>query len=156
MIRLAEPVLAYAQANTAKLVKFLVVTGGSVITGLALLALLLYGFDWGYVAANATSMAIMVMPNYLANRYWVWAKRSKNSFKTEVLPFWTMAIIGFVFSTVALGFVESQGWPKLAALVANLVAYGIVWVFKFFVMEKFLFGDEPADSATSDLVAAQR
>jgi len=135
-----EEAFAYVRANAAKLIKFLVVTGGSVILGQLLLALFIYVLDWPFVRANVVAVAIMVMPNYLANRYWVWGKRSKNSFKTEVLPFWTLALIGFVFSTVAVWFVQEQGWPKLMVLVANFVAYGLVWVFKFFVMERFLFG----------------
>ncbi|MEM7096320.1 MAG: GtrA family protein [Actinomycetota bacterium] len=147
-VSLYATAVEYVRENGAKLFKFLVVTGGSVALGQAIFATLLYGFDWPYVQANITSVAIMVMPNYLMNRYWVWGKKSKNNFKTEVLPFWTLAFIGFLFSTIAVWFVEDQGWPKLAALVANFVAYGVVWVFKFFVMERFLFGDEaPAEDA---------
>ena len=146
--RLFEFAVEYIRANSAKLVKFLVVTGGSVIFGQLIFAGFLYGFDWPYVRSNIASVAIMVMPNYLLNRYWVWGKKSKNSFRTEILPFWTMAFIGFVFSTLAVWFVESQGWPKAAALVANFVAYGVVWVFKFFVMERFLFG--AADAAETE------
>ena len=154
--RLFELAVDYARANGAKLIKFLVVTGGSVVFGQLIFAGLLYGLDWPYVRANITSVAIMVMPNYLLNRYWVWGKKSKNSLRTEVLPFWTLAFIGFVFSTLAVWFVESQGWPKVAALVANFVAYGVVWVFKFFVMERFLFGGAGHNDTTpaTETVAA--
>lgn len=152
--RLFQLAADYARANGAKLVKFLVVTGGSVVFGQLIFAGLLYGLDWPYVRSNITSVAIMVMPNYLMNRYWVWGKKSKNNFKTEVLPFWTMAFIGFLFSTLAVWYVESQGWPKITALIANFVAYGVVWVFKFFVMERFLFGAPPADADATEPVAA--
>lgn len=139
--------LDYAKANSRKLIKFVAVTGGSVILGQALFAFLLYVLDWPYVQSNIVAVAIMVMPNYLCNRYWVWGKKTKNNFKTEVLPFWTMAFIGFLFSTFAVWLVDGWGWPKIAALAANFVAYGVVWVFKFFVMEKFLFSAEESASA---------
>ena len=148
----ANPIVAYVRDNFAKLVKFAAVTGGSVVLGQLIFAGLLYGLEWPYVRSNITSVAIMVMPNYLANRYWVWGKKSKNNFKTEVLPFWTMAFIGFVFSTAAVWFADLQGWPRWAALVSNLLAYGVVWVFKFFVMEKFLFG---AENAAAEDAAAE-
>ena len=142
----------YVKANSRKLIKFVVVTGGSVILGQAIFALFLYGFDWAYVQANVTAVAIMVMPNYLFNRYWVWEKKSKNSFKSEVLPFWTLAFIGFIFSTVAVWQVGEWGWPKFMALAANFFAYGVVWVFKFFVMEKFLFSGDAEQSAVAEPV----
>jgi putative flippase GtrA len=150
--RLIQLATDYVRANGAKLVKFLVVTGGSVVLGQLIFAGLLYGLDWPYVRSNITSVAIMVMPNYLMNRYWVWGKKSKNNFKTEVLPFWTMAFIGFLFSTLAVWYVESNGWPKITALIANFVAYGVVWVFKFFVMERFLFGSETDAADTAEPV----
>lgn len=149
----ANPIVAYVRDNFAKLVKFAAVTGGSVVLGQLIFAGLLYGLEWPYVRSNITSVAIMVMPNYLANRYWVWGKKSKNNFKTEVLPFWTMAFIGFLFSTLAVWYVESEGWPKITALIANFVAYGVVWVFKFFVMERFLFGSEADTADTAEPVA---
>lgn len=148
--------IEYVRDNGAKLVKFLVVTGGSVVMGQAILAFLLYALDWPGMQANLTSAAIMVMPNYLANRYWVWGKKSENSFKREVLPFWIMAALGVLFSTVAVAFADAQGWPKPVLLLANLIAYGVVWVFKFFVMERFLFGNttDDNDSAPLETVAA--
>lgn len=144
-----DPVIAYVKANSRKLIRFVAVTGGSVILGQALFAFLLYGLDLAYVRANIIAVAIMVMPNYLFNRYWVWGKKSKNSFTSEILPFWTMAFIGFAFSTLAVYLVGVWGWPKIAALGANFVAYGIVWVFKFFVMEKYIFSSDDADSSAS-------
>lgn len=151
-----QSALVYAKANSRKLIKFVVVTGASVIFGQALFAFLLYGMDFAYVRANIIAVAIMVMPNYLFNRYWVWGKKSKNSFATEVLPFWVMAFIGFAFSTFAVWLVDGWGWPKFAALIANFVAYGVVWVFKFFVMEKYIFssGSAADEAPTSQPISA--
>lgn len=136
--------VAWLRGDGRQIFKYLIVGAASVVIGSALLAFLLFGLDLRGVRANMLSAAIMVMPNYVANRYWVWGKRSRNSFRTEVLPFWLLAILGFLVSTGGAWLVDDYwGWPKFVVLIANVFSYGLVWVFKYVVLNRFLFGSDP-------------
>ena len=90
------------------------------------------------------------MPNYLLNRYWVWQKRGRNSVSREIAPFWAMAFLGLCLSTAAVWVAERFTDSDMVFLAVNVASFGIVWVMKFFVLERFLFGhhlDEVAEPA---------
>lgn len=129
-----------------KLIKFGAVSAFNVLLG----QVLLYGAQvWGGlqpVAANTFAVCVGTIPAYVLSRYWVWEKRGKNHFMREVFPFWALAIIGFVASTGAIWFVDTRWDPApLVINLTSLIAYGIVWVVKFFVLDRILFkAEEPA------------
>lgn len=142
--------MALLEGQGAKLIKYIAVAAIGVPIGLFVYFLFLKLSGWSAPVSNAAATAVMVIPNYLMNRYFVWQKTTKNSLSGEVLPFWIMAFIGFMFSTVAAWFAEGQGASDIVLLGVNLVSFGVVWVFKFFVLERFLFGKtapEPAEPA---------
>ncbi|MBA2624710.1 MAG: GtrA family protein [Acidimicrobiia bacterium] len=89
--------------------------------------------------ANFLSVTIGCGPSYIGNRYWVWGKRGKNHFWREVFPFWVMALIGLVFSTVLIAIVSNWTTAPLAINATNLVAFGSLWVIKYLVLDKVLF-----------------
>jgi putative flippase GtrA len=111
-----------------------------VITGVAVLAFATVMLDWGPVSANVLSVVIGAIPNYLINRYVTWSKRDKNRFWGEIVPFWGMSFLGLLLSTWFV-VIADERWPdsSLARIGANLSAFGLLWVAKFFVLEKILF-----------------
>jgi putative flippase GtrA len=127
-----------------KVMKFGAVSAFNVVFGQSLLFFAQEGLDWEPVVANVFAVAISAVPAYLLSRYWVWQKRGKNHFLREVLPFWSMAFIGLVLSTAAVWFVHDK-WdpPAIIINLTNLCAFGVVWVCKFFVLDRILFKDEP-------------
>jgi hypothetical protein len=82
----------------------------------------------------------------------VWGKTGKSHLTKEVLPFWGFALAGLVLSTIsvylatqALGIAntpraELTVMEKLVPNIANLAAFGVLWVVKFFVLDSFMFG----------------
>ena len=133
-----------------KLIRFGAVSAFNVLFGQSLL----YGaqtvLDWPAVGSNIFSVTVSAIPAYLLSRYWVWQKRGKNHLMKEVLPFWSLAILGFVLSTAAVWFVERQ-WDPAAIFInlTNLTAFGVVWVSKFFILDKFLFRVDEPDEETA-------
>jgi len=130
----------YLRNNGRKMFKYFFVAGIGAPVGLAVYWLFLQYSSLNAPASQAAATAVMVFPNYLINRYFVWGKKTKNSLTREVLPFWVMAFIGFVVSTLAAWVAERQGAGDLLLLFVSLVAFGTVSLFKFFVLERFLFG----------------
>jgi putative flippase GtrA len=135
-----------------KLIRFGAVSAFNVVFGQSLL----YGaqtvLEWTAVGSNVFSVTVSAIPAYLLSRYWVWQKRGKNHLMKEVLPFWSLAVLGFVLSTASVWFVEQQWDPQpLFINLTNLAAFGVVWVSKFFILDKYLFRiDEPIEGPAED------
>lgn len=133
-------VLDFLSQNRAKLARYVGVAVAVVPVGLAVLWGFLKLTDWDRPVANAAATLVMVTPNYLLNRYWVWEKHDENRFFGEVVPFFVMAAIGLLVSTVAVAVAEQILDSDLFALAVNFASFGAVWVAKFFVLDKLLFG----------------
>jgi putative flippase GtrA len=99
-----------------------------------------YGLGWNGVQSNLLAVTVTAVPAYVLNRYWVWGKKDKNNFKTEILPFWGMTLLGLIFSTLFVAYVDQNFESPLAINVANAAGFGVVWVFKFFILDKAMFG----------------
>lgn len=132
----------YLRTNGRKMFKYFFVAGIGAPVGIAVYWLFLEKSSLNDPASQAAATGVMVFPNYMINRYFVWGKKSKNSLTREVLPFWVMAFIGFVVSTIAAWFASRQGAGTLLLLFVSLVSFGTVSLFKFFVLERYLFGSD--------------
>lgn len=124
-------------------------------------------FKWGLgvyeVLAVFLGACILTLPNYAANKYYVWRYTSKDNRATEITVFWLAAVLGTAF---AMGFVylagrlvpESDGELAhgLAIFVAQLMGYGIVWVARYLFLDRLIFkathhGAEPPPEVLEDL-----
>jgi putative flippase GtrA len=99
--------------------------------------------------SNILATCIATVPYYYLNRMWVFKKSGRSHFTKEVLPFWTIAIVSLVLSTLAVKFAGSQVHSissknaRGAILVAaNFATYGVLWIAKFLVFNRFLFKTE--------------
>lgn len=128
-----------AHAVRTKGIKYALVSVFNVIFGQGLLVLFVTVLGWHAVVGNVLAVCISAGPAYVLNRAWVWGKTGKNHFMTEVLPFWGFAVAGLLLSTVAVAATRGIDLP-LVANVANLAAFGFLWVIKFFFLDAVLFG----------------
>lgn len=101
-----------------------------------------YGLGWNGLEANTMAVAVTVVPVYVLNRYWVWGKRDKNNFVTEILPFWGMTLLGLLVSTLCVAYADSHFESPLMVNVANAFGFGLVWILKFAVLDRMMFGRE--------------
>jgi len=132
--------------------KYMGVSVINVVVGQTLLLTFHAILGWPQALANALAVLISAFPAYYLSRKWVWGKSGKSHFKKEVLPFWIFVFIGLVFSTamVALGahVTDTAGgnsvalWEKLLPNVLNAASFFILWIIRFFLMEK-LFEQHP-------------
>jgi putative flippase GtrA len=135
--------------------KYLAVSVFNVVFGQSLLVLAHAGFGWSQVQSNVFAVSLSAFPAYVLSRRWIWQKKGGNHFWKEVVPFWAMAFLGLGLSTL---FAWGAGQVSDATIVlqlANLSAFGLLWVAKFFVLDKLLFtnDDEPlTDDAIDALV----
>jgi putative flippase GtrA len=101
--------------------------------------------------SNLISVTLACIPSYLLNRYWVWGKRGRNHFWREVFPFWAMAALGLVLSTIFVWWVDQRTDVTPFLMAANLSAFGLLWVAKFLVLDRVLF--KVADEMTHEVPA---
>lgn len=131
-----------------KLVRYSAASLVGVVVGQSTLYFFSEVLDWNAALSNLLAVAISSVPAYLINRYWVWQKSDRNSFRREVAPFWGMAFLGLILSTIAVTIVDDRTEWQPAIQFANLAGFGVLWVAKFFVLDKVLFvevGRDPAE-----------
>jgi putative flippase GtrA len=97
--------------------------------------------------SNVVATGVAAVPSYYLNRNWAWGKSGRSHFLREVVPFWSLAFIGLALSLVTVGFAQSfahsHGFSHISDALfvnfASMVAFGVVWVGKFFVFNTWLF-----------------
>ena len=120
--------------------RFLVVSAFNAVFGQSLLVLAYSWLGWSFAGSNVAAVIVSTGPAYVLTRYWAWEKRSKNHLVKEVLPFWGLAFLGLILSTLAAGIADIYTDAQVVLNVVNLAAFGLLWVFKFFVFDRFMFG----------------
>jgi len=115
------------------------------------------GDENNFTYASITSAAILTFPNFFANKYLVWKSTSKDNLRTQVVVFWVAAMLGVSAATGLTWLVEQQVHGKVSGLVeaiavffAQLLGFGIVWVGRYLILDRWLFkvthhGEDPTD-----------
>jgi putative flippase GtrA len=136
-----------------KLVRYSAVSVISVAVNLVLLAFTFGVLRWSARTANVFAVCVSAIPSYYLNRSWAWGKGGRSHVFKEVVPFWTMALIGLIFSTWAASFANSHAsqitdshlLKTVMVVGANLAAFGLLWIGKFIIMNKWMFVHHPQD-----------
>ncbi|MGC9961240.1 MAG: GtrA family protein [Acidimicrobiales bacterium] len=117
------------------------------------------------MGANVVATCISTVPAYYLNRRWTWGKRGKSHLWKEVMPFWIIALVGLILSTLIVGIAaknadrvsSSHDVKILIVHLANLFSYALIWVARYSILNRFLFGPStqgPADGVVVDTAAA--
>ncbi len=141
LVNLVSSLIDFVKSDLPKLMRFAAVSVITVPLGMLLLWMFIDVAEWRPLVANIVAVTLSTIPNYLLNRYWVWNRRGPNSVAREIAPFWMMALLGALLSTLFIWVADRFTDATIVFLAANFCAFGIVWVLKFFVLEKYLFAD---------------
>jgi len=128
-----------------KLIKYTTVSAISALTSIVVLTVI-YGVLRLGSEVTSTLIANIVagVPSYILNRRWVWGKSGRSHWWREVLPFWVMSLTGIGFAlytaTLAKEFANTHHLQHLSRTLlvvgANVAAFGIVWLFKFLILNR--------------------
>jgi putative flippase GtrA len=145
------PVLLRAGIDLKK-IKFLLVSAIAVPFSQAVFFLCHKFIELDAELSNLIAVTAGCVPSYLLNRYWVWGKRGRNQFWREVFPFWALAVLGLILSTVAVYLVDQRTDVTIFLMAANLSAFAVLYVVKFIVLDRVLFAvaDEMTHHAQAD------
>ena len=128
-----------------KLIRFTAVSVVSTAVSVVVIALV-YGLKVikGEIEATLVGNIIGAIPSYTLNRRWTWGKTGRSHVRKELLPFWTMAVLGIAFSMVGASYaknlVHTHHWSHLfnTGIVdaANLASFAVFWVLKLIVFNR--------------------
>lgn len=127
-----------------RFLKYCSVSAFNVVLGQALLLFFFAGLDWNGWQANLAAIIIGTGPAYYISRRWVWEKTGRHSISGEVLPFWALNGLGTVLSTGFVAAADKMSDNPFAANVASIAAWFLVWVLKYFTMDRVVFREREA------------
>jgi putative flippase GtrA len=128
-----------------QLVRYAGVSVISTLTSLIMLGLLVGFAGVGAVPANLAATAAGTMPSFELNRRWVWSRAGRRSVGREVVPFCVLGFAGLLLSTVSVRAASvlcahsGQLVHTGAVELANVGAYGSLWVLQFLLLDRVLF-----------------
>lgn len=137
----SEPVVArFRREYGAKAIKYASVSVVNVVVGQGLLVLFSKVLGFGFVPANVSAVCLSAIPAFILSRRWIWQLTTRSHFVREVVPFWALALLGLLLSTVMVAVAERFSDATFVLMLTNLAAFGLLWVGKFFFLDKVLFG----------------
>ena len=109
---------------------------------------------WTARLANVAACAVATVPSYYLNRSWAWGRRGRSHLWKEVVPFWALAFLGLALSTWAADFgstlarqaAASHAATTAIVMTAALLAFGVLWIGKFAIFSRVLFGGRHIES----------
>jgi putative flippase GtrA len=131
-----------------KLFRYAVASGVNVLVGEGTLAVMFGIVGWTARSAAVLAAVVAAFPAYVLARRWVWGRSGRSHLLKEVLPFWTLALLGLVITTVAADVGERVGADASSRLVQTgvvmafvLGAAAVFWVIRFLLLNHILFAD---------------
>ena len=139
-------------SRVVRLVRYGTVSAVSTAVSMTVLSVLVFTRATAPAWANIIATAVGTVPSFELNRRWVWGKTGRRSLWAEVGPFCAMSFAGLALSTVAVGIAArwatgahfDAGMRTLLVDMANVSAFGSLWVAQFLVLDRVLFGRRPA------------
>jgi putative flippase GtrA len=141
------------RAVLRRLIRYGSVSAISTVTSLIVLGLLVGLASFPAIWANVIAISIGTVPSFELNRRWVWAQSGRRSLLRQAVPFVFLSFAGLILSTIAvhLASTATSDTTRLvhtaAVEMANVAAYGILWIIQFVLCDRILFR---APSARSD------
>jgi putative flippase GtrA len=105
-----------------------------------------------YTAASLLAAAILTVPSFFANKHFVWRDTARENLYSQVLMFWVTVMLAVSLATLITYLVENAMADQTmlirgaAVLLAQLLGYGIVFIGRFLILDRWLFklaGDAP-------------
>jgi putative flippase GtrA len=124
--------------------KVLRYSGASIISvgaGLLVLGINIDVFHLSPVVANVVAIAVCIVPSFELNRRWVWRLHGRSD-AGQFVPFCLLSVAGLVLSTLAVGYTgdHSAGlanpWHTVVVDSSNLGAYAVLWVIRYFILDR--------------------
>jgi putative flippase GtrA len=133
------------RAVCRRLIRYGSVSAISTATSLTLLGVLVGLLSFPAIWANVIATTIATVPSFELNRRWVWAQQGQRSLLRQATPYFLLSLTGLVISTFAVHLASdatsatSNLLHTAAVEMANVAAYGTLWIVQFVLCDRVLF-----------------
>ena len=146
--------LALARSDSGmKLIRYGMVSVVGVVVTEILFFILYKGMKIDAEITNIVAVAVSSIPAYILSKRWVWGKSGKSHMMKEVVPFWGFAFLGLVLSTLFVHWVQHYTDKVIWNMLANMSGFGALWVVRFFVLDKLIWGPHHHTPVSEDVEA---
>lgn len=139
-----SPLSALLSRHGARLLRYSGVSVFNVAFGQVNLLFFLAVVGLSAIVSNLLAVMIGILPAFYLNKRYVWKRTGPTSLRTEIVPFWALTLIGLLLSTLAVRATAAVTDIEVLISASALVAWGVVWVLKYAILDKFLFREPPA------------
>ncbi|OBF52853.1 hypothetical protein A5787_06930 [Mycobacterium sp. 852002-50816_SCH5313054-b] len=107
-----------------------------------------------YTAASLLAAAIVTVPNFFANKRFVWRAASGDDLRKQVLVFWLVVMLAVALATLFTSLVDdamsSETTPihGAAVFLVQVLGFGVVWVGRFLILDRWFCNSQPAHATT--------
>jgi putative flippase GtrA len=128
-----------------RLIRYGSVSAISTATSLTILGVLVGVLSFPAIWANVIATAIATVPSFELNRRWVWAQTGQRSLLRQAAPYFLLSFAGLIISTFAVHLASdatsdtTRLFRTAAVEMANVAAYGTLWIIQFVLCDRILF-----------------
>lgn len=114
-----------------------------------------------YTIASLLAAGVATIPNFFANKHFVWRATSGGDLHKQVLLFWTMVMLAVVLATRFTYLVDramaAEPTPVhgLAVFFAQVLGFGVVWVGRFLLLDRWFFRLDQRPAGHTHLVFSE-
>ncbi len=130
-------------SRRAKVGRYIAATAIGMPANLTLYALLLEVFDLNEAVANLSAAALIVLPRFAVNKWWVWKHRSRARLGFEMRVHMALTMTGLALSTLVAWRLGSINTSTPWLLVGNVSSFAVIWLARFLVFDQLVFVSEP-------------
>lgn len=131
-----DSILEFIDGRVGPAGRYLVVSGINFTGHQVILFVANSIWGWQGWVANAFAAVMMVGPAYILTRVWVWGISRSHSMQREVVPFFALAALGLLVSSLTSQIAQWVFGVGLWVNVGSLAGYVVVWIAKFFILER--------------------
>lgn len=130
---------ASEQGARTRALRFLGVTVLTAALGQILILAFFAGLGWPAVVANAVAVVAVMVVGFALSITFVWVDSNPADRRTQIVAFILLGLVGLVLSTAMVGLVTSRLDHVLAANIGSFAGYGVAWVLRFLVLDRYIF-----------------
>jgi putative flippase GtrA len=98
-----------------------------------------------YTDASLLAATIVTIPNYFANKHFVWRVTSSDSLREQVVVFWVIVMLAVSLATFFTYLVDHAMVGQIspahgaAVFLVQVLGFGVVWVGRFLILDRCFF-----------------
>lgn len=122
---------------------------------------LCYWFGTAALVASLVAWVTGTVPSYLMNRRWTWGHRGPTG--RDLLPYAIIVVVSAVLAAIVTTItdrlvqdrIDSHAWQTVLVSGSYLGTYGVLFILKFVLFDRYVFAKKPSQAAETEAAEAR-